>query len=123
VRNGRVAEVVHESDGEAYVQFPDGSEHHLATHRTIGIGNKVDLYPVPANRAELMALVLDRLPEARKGRLHTALTLEQNEVVMVLDDEHVVIQRRGPNEHGAIFDYSPEKVRQLLKRFFDEVNK
>jgi hypothetical protein len=42
---------------------------------------------------------------------------------MVLDDEAVVIQRRGPNEHGEIFDYSAEGVRQLLRRFFDEVNK
>jgi hypothetical protein len=123
VKNGRVAEVVRESNGEAHVQFPDGDEHHLSTYRAIGLGNKVDLYPVPTGRSELIALVLDRLPEARKGRLHMALTLEQNEVVMVLDAEHVVIQRRGPNEHGEIFDYSPEKVRQLLKRFFDEVNK
>jgi hypothetical protein len=102
---------------------PDGSEHHLATHRTIGVGNKVDLYPVPTNRSELMALVLDRLPDARRGRLHSAPTLEQNEIVMILDDEYVVIQRRGPNQHGEIFDYSPEKVRQLLKPFFNEVYK
>jgi hypothetical protein len=121
VKNGRVAEVVRESNGEAHVQLPDGSEH-LATYGAIGVGNKVDLYPVATNGAELMALILDRLPEARCGRLHTALTLEQNNVVMVLDEVSIVIQRRGPNEHGEIFDYSSEAVRKLLKRF-DEVNK
>ena len=122
MRKAKVATVVCESDSEAYVQLPDGSEHHLATHRTIGVGNKVDLYPAPTNRSELMALVLDRLPEARRGHLHTALTLEQNNVVMVLDEESIVIQRRGANQHGAIFDYSPEGLRRLLKQFFDEVN-
>jgi hypothetical protein len=41
---------------------------------------------------------------------------------MVLDEVSIVIQRRGPNEHGEIFDYSSEAVRKLLKRFH-EVNK
>jgi hypothetical protein len=42
---------------------------------------------------------------------------------MVPDEASIVIQRRGPHEHGEIFDYSREKVWQLLERFFDEVNK
>jgi len=123
MRHGRIATVIRAAAGEAHVRFSDGTEHRLATYQPLGIGTKVDLHSIPKNRLELIALVLDRLPRARRGRLHTAFTLEHRGVVMVMDDQYVVIQRRGPNEHGTAFDYSREGVQQALKKFFDEVNR
>jgi hypothetical protein len=123
MNRGKVTTVVRESDGEAHVRLRDGSEHHLATYRPLGVGTKIDLHAIPKNRLEMIALVLDRLPHARRGRLHTGFTLEHRGVVMVLDDEYIVIQRRGPNEQGAAFDYSHEGVQRGLKKFFDELNR
>jgi hypothetical protein len=42
---------------------------------------------------------------------------------MLMDDEYIVIQRRGPQQHGSIFDYSPAGVTAALEKFFEEVKK
>jgi hypothetical protein len=119
----KVESVIHESEAEATVLLDGRRDHRLKAYRPLGIGTEVDLRNRPSNQTELLRLLLERIPEARRGRLQDAFTLEHRGVVVVMDTAAIVVQRRGTHEFGSIFDYSAEEVQQAITRFFDEVNR
>ncbi|MGA8025366.1 MAG: hypothetical protein WCC18_19120 [Candidatus Acidiferrales bacterium] len=123
--------VVHEDipeygePGEAQLLLPSGEIRYIQIDRRLGPGAAVELFqtPIPRDRDELIEHMQSRCPQAQRGRLHTAITLEYKNVVMVLTAECFVIQRRGKGQAGALFSYSPAEVERGLTRFFEEVRK
>lgn len=111
--------------GEAQLLLPNGEIRYIAIDRHLGPGATVELFqtPIPRNRDELIEHMQHRCPQAQRGRLHTAITLEYKNVVMVMTEECFVIQRRGKGQAGALFSYSPAEVDRGLTRFFEEVKK
>jgi hypothetical protein len=111
--------------GEAQLLLPGGEIRYIRTDQPLGPGAKVQLFQtlIPRKRDELIEHMLHRCPTAQRGRLRTALTREYKNVVMLMDGQYIVIQRRGPQQHGSIFDYSPAGVTGALEKFFDEVKK
>jgi hypothetical protein len=111
--------------GEAQLLLPDGQIRYIAINHPLGPGAAVELFqtPIPRNRDELIEHMLHRCPSAQGGRLRTAITREHRGVVMLMDDEYRVIQRRGPQQRGSISDYSPAGVMAALEKFFEEVKK
>jgi hypothetical protein len=110
---------------EAQLLLPSGEIRYIQIDRRLGPGAAVELFqtPIPRNRSELIEHVQHRCPHAQRGRLHTAITREFKDVVMVMDDEYIVIQRRGPKQPGSIYDYSPAGATAALEKFFAEVKK
>jgi hypothetical protein len=123
--------VVHEEipeygePGEAQLLLPSGEIRYISIDRRLGPGAAVELFqtPIPRNREELIEHMQYRCPQAQRGRLHTAVTLEYKSVVMVMTDECFVIQRRGKGQAGALFSYSPAEMNRGLTKFFEEVKK
>ncbi len=123
--------VVHEETpeygepGEAQLLLPSSEIRYIQIDRPLGPGAAVELFqtPIPRDRDELIEHMQHRIPQAQRGRLHTAITREHNGVVMVMDDEYIVIQRRGPKQPGSIYDYSPAGVSAALEKFFAEIKK
>jgi hypothetical protein len=115
----KVESVIHDSKAEATVLVDDRRDQGLTKYRPVGIGARVDLHNRPSNQTELLTLLLERVPEARRGRLQDALTLEHRGVVIVMDTGAIVVQRRGPHEFASIFDYSAGEVQQAIKTFFE----
>jgi len=111
--------------GEAQLLLPDGQIRYIAIDHPLGPGAAVELFqtPIPCSRDELIEHMQCRCPQAQRGRLHTAITLEYKSVVMVMTTECFVIQRRGKGQAGALFSYSPAEVERGLTRFFEEVKK
>ena len=116
---------VYGDGGEAQLLLPSGEIRYIQIDHPLGPGAAVELFqtPIPRNRDELIEHMQSRCPLAQRGRLHTAITLEYKDVVMVLDTECFVIQRRGKGQAGALFSYSPAEVDRGLTRFFEEVKK
>jgi hypothetical protein len=111
--------------GEAQLLLPSGEIRYIQIDRRLGPGAAVELFQtaIPRNQDELIEHMQHRCPQAQRGRLHTAITLEYKSVVMVLTAECFVIQRRGKGQAGALFSYSPVEVDRGLTRFFEEVKK
>ena len=111
--------------GEAQLLLPSGEIRYIRIDHPLGPGAAVELFqtPIPRNRTELIEHMECRCPNAERGRLHTAITLEYKSVVMVMTAECFVIQRRGKGQAGALFSYSPAEVDRGLTRFFEEVKK
>ena len=99
--------VVHQSidadcHGVVDLLLPGGYTYSMRIDEPLVPGALIQLLvaDMPQNQRELLTHMVDRLPNIQRGHWRTTPTVEHHGVVMVLDDEYIVIQRRGKATTG-----------------------